>query len=162
MLGGLVLVAVAEGAIGAMRPALPAMSDNAIAKVRELEQRVLGGTQLEIETWHVLHAGMYARTIRIPADSVLTGALIKRATLLIFNGHASVYLGADTVELRGHHVIPASAGRKQAFIAHADTDLTMLFPTTATTVEEAEAEFTDEAERLLSRHGVNHVTITGE
>lgn len=154
---------VAAGtAVGDLRVTLPAMRPEAVARVRELEARVLEAPQTEIETWHVLHAGMYARTIRIPAGVVLTGALIKRATLLVFNGHASVFIGDDEIELAGHHVIPASAGRKQAFIAHADTDLTMLFPTTATTVEQAEAEFTDEAERLMSRHGVNHVTITGE
>jgi hypothetical protein len=39
----------------------------------------------------------------------------------------------------------------------------MLFPTKAKTVEEAEAEFTDEADRLLSRHQEfqDLVTITG-
>lgn len=162
MLGGLVALAVAEGAIDATRPRFPAMSDEAVGKVRELEERALTAPQVEVETWHVLHAGMYARTIRIPAGVVLTGALIKRATLLVFHGHASVFIGDGEIELAGHHVIPASAGRKQAFIAHAVTDLTMLFPTTAATVEEAEAEFTDEADRLLSRHGVNHITITGE
>ena len=42
-------------------------------------------------------------------------------------------------DLCGYHVIPASAGRKQVFVAHADTDLTMLFPSHAATVEDAEA-----------------------
>lgn len=143
-------------------PALPAMAPDAVDKVREMETRVLEAPQVDIETWHVLHAGMYARTILIPAGVVLTGALITLATLLVFNGHASVFIGDGEVELQGHHVIPASAGRKQAFIAHADTWLTMLFPTSATTVEQAEAEFTDEADRLMSRRGVNHVSITGE
>lgn len=144
------------------RQLFPAMADEAVGKVRALEAQVLEAPQVDIETWHVLHAGMYARTILIPAGVVLTGALITLATLLVFNGHASVFIGDGEVELRGHHVIPASAGRKQAFIAHADTWLTMLFPTSATTVEQAEAEFTDEADRLMSRRGVNHVSITGE
>ncbi len=56
----------------------------------------------------------------------------------------------------------ASAGRKQAYIAHKDTFLTMSFKTNAKTVEEAEAEFTDDHERLMSRNGVNKIVITGE
>ena len=146
----------------ALGPALPAMSDDALAKVRTLETALLAAPQTDLSTDHLLHAGMYARTICIPAGTALTGALIKRATVLIVNGHATVYTGDGTLELAGHHVLPASAGRKQAFIAHADTWLTMIFPTQAVTVEEAEAEFTDEADRLLSRAGVNTIRITGE
>jgi hypothetical protein len=38
----------------------------------------------------------------------------------------------------------------------------MSFKTNARTVEEAEAEFTDEADRLFSRKGENVTVITGE
>lgn len=131
---------------------IAAMSDGAIGQVRRLEDALLDGPQIDIPTEHVLHAGMYGRTVRIPAGVVLTGALIKIATLLIVNGDVSVFTGGETLRLTGYHVIPASAGRKQAFIAHADTTLTMLFPSQAATVEQAEAEFTDEADLLLSRH----------
>ena len=44
-----------------------------------------------------------------------------------------------------------AAGRKQAFLAITDTALTTTFPTAAVTVEEAEAEFTDETDLLASR-----------
>jgi hypothetical protein len=68
------------------------------------------------------------------------------------------------VHVQGYAVLPASAGRKQAFVAQADTRLTMVFPTSAKTVEQAEREFTDEIYLLGSRHGAaaNHVVITGE
>jgi hypothetical protein len=60
-------------------------------------------------------------------------------------------------------VIPASAGRKQVFVSRSTVTITMLFPTLARTVEEAEAEFTDEAAGLLSRRqDANTVVITGE
>ena len=85
------------------------------------------------------------------------GALITIPTLLIMSGHATLFIGEEDVELTGYAVIPASAGRKQAIYAHADTLLTMLFPTAARTVEEAEQEFTDEPERLGSRRAPNHV-----
>lgn len=145
-----------------IKSAIPAMSIEAIDRVRLLESRSLELPQADIATDHVLHAGLYARTICIPAGVLLTGAEIKIATLLIAHGHFRVTVGESDMELAGYHVLPASAGRKQAFLAIADTYLTMLFPTSATTVEEAENEFTNEAERLFSRHGRNSITITGE
>jgi hypothetical protein len=151
-------------AIAAASARFPAMTPAAVEQVRALESQMREGPQAELHTAHLIHGGMYARTIHIPASAVLTGALITRATVLIVNGACSVFVGGETLELRGYHVIPASAGRKQAFIAHADTDLTMLFPTRATCVADAEAEFTDEAHLLLSRENPsgNSIIITGE
>ena len=150
--------------IPAVGASFPAMRSSDLDAVRRLENEMLALDQVEIPTHHAIHAGMYARTIRIPAGVQLTGALIKRATLLIFNGRATVYVGGGCVELAGYHVIAASAGRKQAFLAHEDCDLTMIFPTEATTVAQAEAEFTDELEMLMSRRDSAHDTaiITGE
>ena len=141
------------------------MSPDAIARVSAIEQTMLTLPQVEIRTQHVLHAGMYARTIMIPAGVVLTGALVKRPTLLVVSGDVLVSRGdTDAVRITGTAVIPASAGRKQAFIAEADTTVTMIFPTQATTVEQAEAEFTDDTEVLMSRRDphLNTIIITGE
>lgn len=144
--------------------ALPASSARAVARVRDLERHVLALPQTPIRTDHVLHGGMYARTILIPAETVLTGALIRVPTMLIVAGDTLVTLDGESVRLSGYHVLPAAAGRKTAFVTIADTHVTMLFPTAARTVEEAEAEFTEEAKGLGSRHtpSSNHVTITGE
>ena len=142
---------------------LPAMPAEAIERVRRLEGALAELPQVEIATAHLFHAGVYARTIRIPAGVALTGALIKVSTVLIFSGHATVLIGGEVVELHGYHVIPASAGRKQAFVAHTDTDLTMLFPSEARSVAEAESEFTDEADLLLShQQGAETIIFTGE
>ena len=142
--------------------ALPAMPARAVEDVRAFERFSLEHVpQVDITTHHVLHGGMYARTIRMPAGLVLTGVLVKIPTLLILHGDASAFVGDGWQRFSGHCVLPGSAGRKQAFVAHADTDMTMVFPTTARTVEEAEAEFTDEAALLMSRHGENTITITG-
>lgn len=143
---------------------IPAMTAQAIDKVRELEAITRELPQVEIATDHVLHGGMYARTITIPAGVVLTGVFIRVPTLLIFDGNATVNAGDEPVTLVGYHVLAASAHRRQAFVAHADTRLTMVFATQATSVAEAEAEFTDEAHLLLSRKpgAVNRITITGE
>lgn len=101
----------------ATRPVIPAMSATAIRAVRALEERLLALPQVPIETRHVLHAGMYARTICVPAGVMLTGVLIRIPTLLIVSGHATVFIGEEDVELSGYAVIPASAGREQAIYA---------------------------------------------
>lgn len=130
---------------------LPPMSAASIEAVRKLENAVLALPQVRIDTAHALHAGMYARTIMIPAGIVITGAQIKIPTILIFSGDALVYGDDGEVRFTGYHVTLGAVGRKQAIYAVADTWLTMLFPTSAATVAEAEDEFTDDAERLGSR-----------
>jgi hypothetical protein len=144
-------------------PALLPMSRDNLDKVRRLESALLEMPQLPVETAHLIHAGTYARTIRIPAGVALVGAEIKIDTVLIFNGDATVLNDGERLELRGYHVIPASKGRKQVFMAHADTDLTMIFSTSASSVPDAECEFTDEAHLLGSRRdgALNVIDITG-
>lgn len=121
----------------------------------------------QIETWHSLHGGLYSRTIRICAGVAIAGALVKVPTLLVVDGDVSFNAGGEGQEpqrLQGRHVLAASSGRKQLFVAHADSFLTMIFATQAKTIDQAEAEFTDEAAQLLSRQpcAVNHYQITGE
>lgn len=132
---------------------IAAMGPAALDKVGRLESLALTLPQVAIRTEHTLHAGLYARTVMIPAGVVLTGALIKIPTVLIMSGDAIVHTDAGPLELHGYHVLSADAGRKQAFVALTETHLTMVFPTAATTVEEAEREFTDEYERLMTRRG---------
>lgn len=142
---------------------LPATTPQLLERIGELERQLVGHEQVEIPTQHVIHAGMYARTIAMPADHVLTGALMKRATLVIVTGAAAVLAGGEWIEIDGYNVMPASAGRKQVFVSRSPVIITMLFPTKARTVEEAEAEFTDEAAGLLSRRqDANTVVITEE
>ena len=148
-----------------MKPAIAPMSAGAIANVVALEQQVLACPQTQITTHHVLHGGLYSRTIVIPAGVVLTGALITIPTLLFISGDVLVYVGEDQrIRITGTAVIPASAGRKQAFVAHQDTSISMVFPTNSTSVEQAEAEFTDDAALLFSRRDadLNFEIITGE
>jgi hypothetical protein len=146
-----------------LRANVPAMTSEAIAKTRALEAEAMRMPQVEIHTQHLIHAGMYQRTIMIPAGVMLTGALVKIATSLVVSGDCMMFVGDQTLRLTGYHVVPASPGRKQAFVAVADTWLTMSFASQAQTVEQAEQEFTDELDLLVSRRSdLNQVTITGE
>lgn len=142
---------------------IPAMSESAIDKVRQLEAALLELPGINIDTHHTIHAGVYARTIMVPAGTVLTGVLIQIPTTLIVSGDALVYVGADVVEIVGYHVFAASAGRRQALTTRKDTWFTMIFASEARTVEEAEEQFTNEAHLLGSRaqNSKNIITITG-
>lgn len=130
-----------------------------IGAVCHLEAEVLKHEQADMPTHHVLHGGIYSRTICMKADSVMVGALIKIPTTVTIAGDTTVYIGESSLRITGYEVFAAAAGRKQAFIAHADTYITMSFKTNAQTVEEAEQEFTDDYERLMSRQGENIVVI---
>lgn len=150
-----------------LKASIPAMSDHAIDKVRKMEAEAMklpSKNMVNIATYHVLHAGMYARTVMIPAGCTITGTLIKIATMLIVSGHSRVFLDNETAEISGYHVLAASANRKQAFYAITDTWLTMIFASKAKTAHEAEDEFTDEGGLLMSRKdgAISRITITGE
>lgn len=137
------------------------MSD--LAAIHEVQNWMLALPQVSLLTEHILHGGMYCRTVRLKANTVITGALIKVPTILVVCGHAKVLTGEGWTEIHGYNVFAASAPRKQVFVALGDVVITAVFPTKATTVEQAEQEFTDEAELLQSRTiGDNIVTVTGE
>lgn len=144
-------------------PRLPSMSVQAIDAVRAFEARLKTLDQVKISTHHQIHAGVYTRTICIPKGAALAGVLIKIPTTLIVSGDASVFIGDEEIRVSGFAVMPGSANRKQAFIAHEDTFLSMSFKTNARSVREAEEEFTDEGEQLFSRSSTTDVTIiTGD
>lgn len=144
-------------------PYIAGMSPETIEKVRKFEAEAMTQEQVPIQTIHVLHAGMYARKIILPAGVRLTGALIKIATMLIIEGCVIAFTEEGAVRLRDT-ITPARANRKQAFLAETDTSITMIFPTNAKTVEEAEDQFTDEGALLFSRKmgANNHIIVTGE
>jgi hypothetical protein len=131
---------------------MPAMSEAVVGRVREVESELAKLPQMELKTMHVLHGGMYSRTVIVPANHVIVGVLVKVPTQVIVSGSARVFAGDKVLNLAGFNVIPAQAGRKQIFVAITDIFVTMIFPSSAETVEQAESEFTDENEMLMSRH----------
>jgi len=128
------------------------------------EAWLLNFPQEEISTYHTIHGGVYTRTIMIKKGVTISGAAIKVPTTLIFSGNVDILVGDDVLNLRGYKVVPASKDRKQIITANEDTFLTMVFATKATNVEDAENEFTDEADRLISRDpsSKNTYILTGE
>jgi hypothetical protein len=142
--------------------AIPATSAEALEHIGAAEAKMRAMPQIHLQTRHVLHAGMYARTIHVQAGVAFISVLIKVPTVLIVHGHCRVFAGESWRDLEGYNVIPACAGRKMVYITFAATDITMVFPSKAKCVEEAERQFTDDPETLLSRHCADDiVTITG-
>lgn len=144
-------------------PALSPTEPGVIERLLKVQDKILQLEQVPIRTEHVIHAGMYSRTVTMPPSTVLVGALIKRPTIVITVGSGRVLIGKDWAEIGGYQVLPASANRKQIFVSDGPLIITMIFPTLVKTVEDAEREFTDDHELLLSRRqDLNSVTITGE
>ena len=137
---------------------------NELAAVRRVEEKLKTVKQNGMETWHVLHGGIYSRTIFLEKDQVIVGAQIKVPTTIMINGCLLISSGGESFEIKGVNVIPASKNRKQIMKATEKTSVTMCFATSAKTVEEAEEEFSDEAGNLMSRFSdsINHINITGE
>jgi len=140
------------------------MSESAIEKVRLVQNAMLELPQVDLPVHHILHGGLYLRSLVIPAGVAIAGAFIQVPTTLVVSGNVTVYANDQAYEIDGYQVLVASAGRKQVFVAHADTNMTMTFATDAKTVEDAENEFTSEPELLASRRheNLNTTIITGE
>lgn len=136
---------------GAAVVPLPPMSLDAVENVRRFEAVLEQCPQAALHTEHAFHAGIYTRTIKLPAGVALAGVTIKIPTILIVCGDVLTYGDNGTVRLTGYRVTLGRPGRKQAFVALVDTWLTMMFATDAQDVDAAERQFTDEFERLGSR-----------
>jgi hypothetical protein len=119
--------------------------------VRQMETFLLQFPQTDLQTSHVVHGGMVARTILIPAGTVLTGALTNLDNLCVLFGDITVTTDAGPQRLTGFNVLPAAAGSKRAGITHADTWWTTVWTTDLTDIAAIEDEFTNESDLLQTR-----------
>ncbi len=127
-------------------------------RVEAFEHELLAAPQLMLDTDHVVHGGMCARSIFIPAGTVLTGARLNHDNICIVDGDITVTAGDDTVRLTGRCIVPAARGHKRAGFAHADTWWTTIWRTELTDVQAIEDELTDEADALQTRRAIAQET----
>lgn len=139
---------------------LPAGTDP--AAVRRLEDQLLEMPQVDLGTSLVVHGRMAARTIFIPAGTILTGTLTKIDNLCVVMGDITVTTDDGPQRITGHRVLTARAGFKRAGLAHADTWWTTIHHTDQTDVRAIEDEMTDEADRLQTRREAIPYTDTKE
>ncbi len=116
--------------------------------VRRLEALLLTCAQVDVATQTVVHGEMCARTIMIPAGTVLTGTQTNRDNICIVCGDITVTTDDGPQRLKGFHVLQAKAGFKRAGIAHADTWWTTVHHTRETEMEKIEQEMTNESHLL--------------
>lgn len=129
------------------------MSDIALSndRVSQLEAMVLTAPQVDLQTQHKLSGGMYARTIFIPAGTVLTGATHKRDHINVMVGDITVSTDEGMRRLIGFNVLETKAGMKRCGFAHADTQWTTISRTDLVVIEDIEDELVVESERLQTR-----------
>lgn len=120
-------------------------------KVLAFEQMLLQEQQVHFNAEHLIHGGMYARTVLIPAGVAATGAELNVDTISILFGDITVSTDDGVQRLTGWHVLPASSGTKRVGVVHADTYWTTVMINPASTVPEAEEFMTDDHQRLLTK-----------
>ena len=123
-------------------------------RIIDFESEALKFPQIEIETTSLIHSGMYARTIMIPAGVAVIGAAMSNDSVCISSGDITVTTDDRSVRLTGYHVIRALSGKKRVGLAHQDTYWTSVFKSNASTVDEAEIEMTVEHEKLQTRRNL--------
>jgi hypothetical protein len=135
-----------------------------VSKLDQTDAIIRECPQVEVITEHVIHGGMYARTIRRAPGIVAVGSLILKSTLLIISGDCTLIQGdGDARRFTGYNVFAGLAGRKSCSMTHGPVEMTMIFATQAETVEEAEEQLFGEVDRLMSRQDGSKdlITITG-
>ena len=143
--------------------ALNIMNKKQLDFMYEAQEKLADLPPIPCVTEHILHSGVYTRTVFLPKGGVIVGVKMKIPTTLILSGHMSVYIGEEVYHFKGYKVLPTLGERKQMMFALEDSYITLSFKTDAKTIEEAENEMTDEADTLLSRKEDSHnlTTITG-
>lgn len=119
--------------------------------VLALEKQILTLPQVDLNTQHSLAGGVYARTVYIPAGTVVTGATHKKDHISVVIGDITITTDEGPVRITGHHVLPTKAGSKRAVVAHADTVWTTLVRTDLSDIEAIEDELVVESSRLQTR-----------
>jgi mannose-6-phosphate isomerase-like protein (cupin superfamily) len=93
--------------------------------VYQLEQALKTLPQVEIPVRHDFCAGLYARTIFIPAGTVLTGAVHKHECFFVLrSGTLIITTDAEPVKAEAGFMTVTSAGSKRAGIALTDVVVT--------------------------------------
>lgn len=122
-----------------------------IEKVKKLERHLLQVPQVDLKTTHAISGGIYARTMYVPAGTVLTGATHKKDHINIFVGDFTVSTAQGVDRYIGHNVLECKAGTKRAIVAHTDGVWTTLVKTDLTDIAAIEDESVVESEMLQTR-----------
>lgn len=108
--------------------------------------------QVDLGTRHQLAGGMYARTIFIPAGTILAGAAHKTEHFDVMQGDVSIVTPNGLMRISGTHTLITPAGTERQGFAHSDTVWTTICRTDKLAIEEIEAELVHTPELLQTRN----------
>lgn len=101
----------------------------------------------ELPVDHYLYPGHYARSLFIPAGTILTGKIHKLpGVFVLVYGDLSVMGDSGMVRAKGPFSMRYGAGIKRAGYAHSDTLCITFHRTNAQTVADAEAELFEDSD----------------
>jgi hypothetical protein len=127
-------------------------------QIDRLEGEVLaaeaaGAPVPDIPTWHHFADGLVARTIFIPAGTLLTGAPHKCEHLNVCFGEIEVWTENGMKRLEGYNVIPSLPGAKRVGRTIEDTWWTTIHlnPGNERDIAKLEDALVEDSERLLNR-----------
>lgn len=111
--------------------------------LNEVQSRMLAMPQAEMETSHHFINGVYARTMRVKAGTVVIGKLHKGESLNIMVAGDMTLVTEDGVKrIKSGHIETSQAGTKRFAIAHQDTTWTQIIKTELTDPDEIKKNFT--------------------
>lgn len=100
---------------------LQVKSSDLIDKILAWEDFARQQPQVEIKTDHYFSHGVYARSISIPANTILTGEIHKHENLnILAKGRIKVSIGDEIELLEAPYIVVSPPGTKR--IAHTVTD----------------------------------------
>ena len=94
--------------------------------IEEFNELLQQFPQEHIPVQHLVHGGMYSRTIRVKAGTYAVGAMLNHDNISVMVGDCTCSTDDGMVRLTGFNVLPASAGGKRVGYFHSDTDWTMI------------------------------------
>ncbi len=113
-------------------------------QIVKLEAALSKMPQLEIETNHYHVKGLYAREIRIPAGTLLTGKVHKAEHLnIISQGEIAVWTENGMRRIKAPFVLPSFPGAKRVGFAIVDTVWVTIHATDKVDLAELEEELTE-------------------
>lgn len=141
-----------------------AMTNKDIEIAQSVEDEISVYEEYALETHHNMHGGIYSRTMMLKKGDIVSGVIIKVPTTMVVSGHVKILLGSEVMELKGYNVLSASANRKQVVTALEDTYISMILKSDAQKQWDAEDDFTDEGDKLMSRqsYSINKINVSGE
>jgi hypothetical protein len=112
------------------------------AAIMQMEAVMLEMPQVALEVIHHFSKGIYARELRIPKGTILTGQIHRHEHLnIISQGDITVLTEAGMQRIKAPYTLLSLPGIKRAGYAHEDTVWTTIHATEETDLEKLEQMF---------------------